>query len=120
MPLHFAAARPVYCALAARRLTRRVVTRAANDNGRHLFASDALLRAALRHSRLHGPAAAAHAHDLAERAFFAGDRDTYRWWLGVCRTLDRATARSLAARVGGANDAANSPPAKVTSKLTIR
>lgn len=104
MPLHFAAARPAYCALAGRRLTRRVVTRAANDNGAHLFASDALLRAARRHVRVHGAGAASHAHDLAEQAFFAGDRDNYRWWLGVCRTLDRGTARALVARTTTAND----------------
>ncbi|WP_423140588.1 hypothetical protein ACOYW6_06870 [Parablastomonas sp. CN1-191] len=105
MPLHFAAARPAYCALAGRRLTRRVATRAANDNGSDLFASDALQRAARRHALVHGPEAAAHAHDLAERAFFAGDSDTYRWWLGVSRTLDRTAAHMLAARSAGANDA---------------
>jgi hypothetical protein len=89
MPLHFAAARPAYCAAAARRLTRRVAARAAHDNGHSLDDSDALRRAAMRHGALHGAAAAAHAHELASRAFFAADRDAYRWWLGVGRLLDR-------------------------------
>jgi hypothetical protein len=93
MPLHFAAARPAYCALAARRLTRRVATSAANDNLLELHESDALLRAARRHHALHGAAAWAHAHELAQTAFFAGDRGAYRWWLGVCRALAQGTPR---------------------------
>ncbi len=103
MTIHFAAARPVYSALAGRRLTRRVAQRASNDNGVHEFGSDALLRAALRHFAHHGMAAAEHARVLAERAFFAGDRDNYTWWLSVCRALDRRTAAALAARTGAAD-----------------
>ena len=68
----------------------------ANDNNA-AHSDDALLNAALRHFAEHGMAAASHARRRAEAAFFAGDRDAYRWWLGVCRTLDRRLARELAA-----------------------
>ncbi|MXP41033.1 hypothetical protein GRI75_05160 [Altererythrobacter soli] len=54
------------------------------------------MRAALRHFADHGLAAASHARRRAETAFFAGDREAYRWWLGICRTLDRRMARELA------------------------
>jgi hypothetical protein len=75
---------------------RAAIARAANDN-HALPSEDALLRAALRHFAEHGLAAAAHARGQAEAAFFAGDRNAYRWWLGICRTLDRRLARELAA-----------------------
>ena len=84
----------------APRLNRREIGKAcglpANDNG-GARASDAMLHAALRHFAEHGMAAASHARRHAEAAFFAGDRNAYRWWLGVCRTLDRRLARELAA-----------------------
>ena len=75
---------------------RAALTGAANDNNA-AYADDALLRAALRHFAEHGMAAASHARRRAEAAFFAGDRNAYRWWLGVCRTLYRRLARDLAA-----------------------
>jgi hypothetical protein len=56
---------------------------------------EALWRAALRHFAEHGLAAAGHARRRAEAAWFAGDREAYRWWLGICRTLDRRLARQL-------------------------
>ncbi len=56
---------------------------------------DALLRAALRHFAMHGLAAAQRARRQAEKAFFAGDRDAYQWWLGICRTLDRRLAAAI-------------------------
>ena len=31
----------------------------------------------------------------SEQAFFAGDRESYQWWLGVCRTLDKRLAARL-------------------------
>jgi len=75
---------------------RAAISRSANDNNA-VHTDDALLRAALRHFAEHGLSAASHARRRAEAAFFAGDRDAYRWWLGVCRTLDRRLARELAA-----------------------
>ena len=39
----------------------------------------------------------------AEAAWFADERDAYRWWLGICRTLDRRMARELAAQVKDAS-----------------
>jgi hypothetical protein len=75
---------------------RAYVRRPANDDN-EAGADDAMLRAALRHFADHGLAAASHARRRAECAFFAGDRDAYRWWLGICRTLDRRMARELAA-----------------------
>ena len=97
MTIHFAAARPAYSVFAGRRLTRQVAQHAANDNGDHLFGSDAMLRAAIEHFARHGVGAAAHAKALAEEAFFAGNRDGYLWWLGVCRALDRRLATALTA-----------------------
>ena len=73
---------------------RAAIARAHNDN-EAAPAADALLRASLRHFAEHGLAAAGHARRRAEAAWFAGDRDAYRWWLGICRTLDRRLARQL-------------------------
>lgn len=95
MTIHFAAARPVYDPLAGAMLRRRIAGHAANDNGLALFASDSLLRAALRHFAQHGMGAADDARRRAEQAFFVDDRDNYLWWLGVCRALDRRLAASL-------------------------
>ena len=77
---------------------RAAISRPANDNQSGQGA-EAMLRASLRHFAEHGLAAAAHARAKAESAWFAGDRDGYRWWLGICRTLDRRLARELAAGV---------------------
>lgn len=74
---------------------RAAAVRAANDNS-VAHSDDALLRAALRHFAEHGMAAASHARRRAEAAFFAGDRNAYRWWLGICRTLDSRLAHELA------------------------
>ena len=51
-----------------------------------------MLRAALRHFADHGLGAARAAREQAEQAFFAGDRQSYDWWLGVTRALDRRLA----------------------------
>lgn len=99
MTIHFAAARPAVSAILGHRLSAVPVGRAANDNARD-FASDEMLRAALRHFARYGLGAAEHARETAQRAFFAGDSDTYRWWLGVCRALDRRMAITLRARTG--------------------
>lgn len=93
MTMRFAAARSSTTSPLARAFTLRVPGRAANDNGAD--ADDHLLHAALRHFAEHGLGAARDAHRRAEDAFFAGDRESYRWWLGVCRTLDQRLAKRL-------------------------
>ena len=88
----------------APRLSPREIGKAcglpANDNG-GVRASDAMLHAALRHFAEHGLGAARAARKQAEAAFFAGDRQTYDWWLGICRTLDRRLAAQLVRATGG-------------------
>lgn len=103
MPIHFAAAntpgRLPRCSPITKALVARAIERVANDNGdvsRNGFegrrASDQILRAALRHFAQHGLGAAREARAQAEKAFFAGDRQAYDWWLGITRTLDRRLA----------------------------
>ena len=98
MTVHFAAARSATRSPIARALTRRTIARAANDNGNPEadMRSDAMLQASLRHFAKHGLAAASEARLRAEQAFFAGDREGYDWWLGICRTLDRRMAEEFA------------------------
>ncbi len=84
------------CAPVARAMVRRAEERAANDNGNPV-PSDEMLRAALRHFAEHGLGAARAAREQAEKAFFAGDRQAYDWWLGITRTLDRRLAAQTAA-----------------------
>lgn len=95
MTVHFAAARSAAISPLARILTpRRSPTHAANDN----FANDGddqLLHAALRHFAQHGLRAAHSARKEAERAFFAGERERYLWWLGICHTLDKRMANEM-------------------------
>lgn len=93
MTLRFAAARIAAASPLARALTRRRPGVAANDNGTET--NDHMLHAALRHFAEHGLGAARDAHKRAEQAFFAGDRESYQWWLGVCRTLDKRLAARL-------------------------
>lgn len=76
---------------------RLVVQRAANDNA-GAAQRDPVLREALMHFARHGLGAANHARDEAERAFFSDDREAYRHWLAVCRTLDRRMAAAVEAR----------------------
>lgn len=93
MTLRFAAARSAATSPLARALSRRQPGCAANDNATD--ANDHLLHAALRHFAVHGLGAARDAHLRAERSFFAGDRENYLWWLGICRTLDKRLAARL-------------------------
>lgn len=72
---------------------------ASNDNQADP-AAQARLRAALRLFAEHGLGAGRRAQDKAEAAFFAGERERYRWWLSVTRTLDRQLAVELAGRMG--------------------
>lgn len=93
MTVHFAASRSAAHSALASILQRRKPASAANDNcAAH---ADQMLHAALRHFARHGLGAAREARAQAERAFFAGDRESYRWWLDICRTLDARIARSL-------------------------
>lgn len=86
--------------------------RAANDNVQGT-SNDRLLRAALRHFAEHGLCAAEQARENAERAFFAGDRPSYRWWLAICHTLDRRMADAVSARFCANEDTeAGSRPAR--------
>lgn len=94
MTVRFAASRSAAHSTLARILQRRKVASAANDNCAAREA-DRMLHAALRHFARHGLGAAREARGQAERAFFAGDRESYDWWLGICRTLDARIARSV-------------------------
>ena len=72
---------------------------AVNDNASDP-PGDALLRAALRLFAEHGLGAGHRAQEQAEAAYFEGDRERYRWWLAVTRTLDRKLAVELCGRMG--------------------
>ena len=87
--------------------------RAANDNVLGLC-NDKLLKAALRHFAKHGLSAAERARELAEDAFFAGDRENYRWWLSICRTLDRRMAEAVSAQI----DASEKPRTETSQKVS--
>ncbi|MDG5747215.1 hypothetical protein P8Q88_03390 [Qipengyuania sp. XHP0207] len=101
MPLHFAAARSTANSPIARALARKALARAANDNGdvADAVSFDTTMRAALRHFAEHGLNAAKEAARLAEDAHFSGDMQGYRWWLAICRRLDRKAADRLAHRL---------------------
>ena len=68
--------------------------RPANDN-RGKQVDNIHLSAALRHFAQHGLAAADHARQQAIAAADAGDRQTFEWWLEVCRALDRRMAGKI-------------------------
>lgn len=53
------------------------------------------LHAALRHFAKHGLAAAQHAREQAIAAARVNDRQTFEWWLEICRALDRRMARGI-------------------------
>lgn len=115
MTIHFAAAktpgRSPSCSPITKALVARAIERVANDNGDAAgtrSANDQMLRAALRHFAHHGIGAAREARAQAEKAFFAGDRQGYDWWLGITRTLDRR----LAAETERLDPAATPAPAR--------
>ena len=87
-----------------------LLVNAVNDNGTDPR-GDALLRAALRMFADHGLGAAHRAQTQAEAAFFSGNRERYRWWLAVTRTLDRKLAVELAGRMGSDRFGKGSLPA---------
>ena len=99
MPIRFAAAhvpgRAPACSPIAKAMVARAIERVANDNcegAQPARPNDHMLHAALRHFAQHGLGAAREARSQAEKAFFAGDRQAYDWWLGITRTLDRRLA----------------------------
>lgn len=106
MTIRFAPSRNAQQLRMAKTRLRAFSTRAANDNARTTGETpgspaddqdDALLYAALRHFAQHGMAAAQRARKQSETAFFNGDRASYRWWLEICRVLDKRMARQLIA-----------------------
>ncbi len=117
MILDFAATsipgRTCACSPIAKAMAMRAHQRAANDNqqpapphhlhGKAPRANDKMLRAALRHFAKHGLGAAHEARIQAEKAFFAGDRQAYDWWLGITRTLDRRIANDIIGHKQGAH-----------------
>ena len=97
MTIRFAASKASGSSILARALAMPVPLQAANDNG-DAICSDRLLKAALRHFAEHGLSAAERARQNAEAAFFAGQREDYQWWLGICGALDRRMAAAVAFR----------------------
>lgn len=74
---------------------------AANDNhAGHGPQGDVLLHRALRHFAEHGLSAARVAGDNARQALAAGDGEECRYWMAICRTLDRRLAAMTARRLG--------------------
>ncbi len=100
MTIRFAAALDGESTAIVRALTVVPLRSAANDNGDG-FPRDDTLRAALRHFAEYGLGAAQQAHRNAEAAFFAGKRQEYRHWLGICRALDKRMAAAIVAHHGG-------------------
>ena len=97
MTMHFAATeRPEHSAFAFA-FAPPSPAEAANDNQLESL-NETLLRAALKHFARYGLGAAEQARAEAEKAFFADDREGYRWWLGICRALDRRMASMLRTR----------------------
>ena len=100
MTIRFAAATRGEHGIVTRFLAASVPLRAANDNAWDL-SRDRIVQGALRHFARHGLAAARIAQSNAEDAFFAGDRDGWRWWMAICRTLDRRLAAGIAVHAEG-------------------
>jgi hypothetical protein len=98
MTINFAAARRPVSSLGTSLFRPRIALQAANDNGEPLR-RDGVLRDALMLFAEFGLGAAEEARTRAERAFFAGDSEGYRRWLGICRTLDRRVAACVGAEV---------------------
>ncbi len=78
----------------SRRQAQSLYFRPANDN-RGKAVDNTHLKAALRHFAQHGLAAADHARQQAISAAEAGDRQTFEWWLEICRALDRRMAHGI-------------------------
>src|SRR6187399_1716000 len=100
MTIRFAAPPSAIAPRMSARKIRETCGLPANDNG-GARATDAMLHAALRHFAEHGLAAAQRARSQAEAAFFANDRQSYLWWLEICRALDRRMAAAVDLRDAG-------------------
>ena len=111
MRFHFAAARTVANSPLARAMAPRRNVKAANDNAKAPCRDaspgvvgwgeqDRMLKAALRQFSEHGLSAAREAAKQAEQAFFSGDRQSYDWWMAVCRTLDKRLADQVGRNMG--------------------
>lgn len=74
-------------------LVRAIRLLPVNDNGGEIRPTH--LHAALRHFARHGIAAAQHAREQAIAAARADDRQTFEWWLEICRALDRRMASNI-------------------------
>ncbi|MGX7951738.1 hypothetical protein ACWPM1_04145 [Tsuneonella sp. HG249] len=101
MTLRFAAARTSTASPLARALVRKGPAQPTNDNAVALAGQAELcseLRAALLHFAAHGLGAARTARGEAELAHAAGNEASYRYWLGICHTLDRRMAGRLVRR----------------------
>jgi len=100
MPVHFAAACSNQISKVGRLRPLRTPLDAANDNGSAMggntLGGERLLKAALRHFAEHGLSAAERARENAETAFFAGNREEYRWWMAICTALDRRMSAAVA------------------------
>ena len=84
---------------------------AVNDNEGEGFSAGAnrtAIHEALRHFAQHGLDAAEAAGRQAEQAAREGDDEAFRWWFGICRTLDRRLAQELRTRRELEADAAGS------------
>ena len=102
MAVRFAAARSTARSPIARALAWRAIRHVANDNGAQagaLLLCDDAMREALRQFARHGLGTARIAARNAEAAHGEGDHAAYRWWLGICTTLDRGVAEHLKRRV---------------------
>lgn len=102
MSIHFAAAKSSALASASSPNAKALLTQAreqvSNDNvdfSEQSEHAELILRAALQHFAEHGLGAATVARAQAEKAFFDGDRETYDWWLGITKTLDRRLASGV-------------------------
>lgn len=106
MPVHFVAASSNQFSGLGRQRPMRMPLSAANDNAAGIGGSgpggERLLKAALRHFAEHGLSAAERARDNAETAFFAGNREQYRWWMAICTALDRRMSAAVAFHSGAA------------------
>lgn len=98
MPIRIAASLKRTRCRMPRDKARAMHFRPTNDNrGKRVAQSH--LHAALRHFAEHGLAAADHARQQAVAAADAGDRQTFEWWLEICRALDRRMASGIDAPV---------------------
>ena len=97
MTIRFATATKGYSSVIARTVCASVPICPVNDNGDAGDPGDErMLWEALRHFAEHGLQAAKQAAESAEAARESGDTEGFKWWLSICRKLDRPMGESLA------------------------